>query len=123
MLHNNWKKRSSAWPFAAQIEGKRVLNTSRAFYRFYDLFTFFLDKKSNKKVKAIRCGTFFKAQVFLSRIAVLENHFVGQIFRSETPLRDMGRFLEALNFSLEAFCCLMHYQVKNEALEQVFSLR
>jgi len=24
------------------------------------LFTFFLDKKSNKKVKAIRCGTFFR---------------------------------------------------------------
>jgi hypothetical protein len=39
------------------------------------LFTFFLDKKSNKKVKAIRCGTFFKAQLFLSRIAGLEHSF------------------------------------------------
>jgi len=91
----------------ANRKGKRVLNTSRVFYRFYDLFTFFLDKKSNKKVKAIRCGTFFKAQVFLSRIAVLENHFVGQIFRSEISLRAMRRFLEALDFSLNAFGVLM----------------
>lgn len=39
------------------------LSVSKTGLRFLVYFTFFLDKKSNKKVKAIRCETFFKTQV------------------------------------------------------------
>jgi len=37
-------------------------------------------------------------------------------------LRDIRRFLKALNFSLNAYSCLMTHRAKNEALDQSYKL-
>jgi hypothetical protein len=86
----------------------------------YKVFTFFLDKKSNKKVKRVRCGTFRGNKISYAELAIGRDYYWKSL-RFETPLRAIIRFLEALNFSLYAFSYLMLLQVKNEALGESLS--
>ena len=52
----------------------------------------------------------------------LEEAFILEGFNSKTPLPAFTKHLKALNFSLNAFGCLMILQVKNEALEKSYKL-
>jgi hypothetical protein len=65
-------------------------------------FSFFLDKKRNKKVKAVRCGRFFRSKISYYELP-LGRVFYLKGLRLETLLRAMRGFMEALNFSLHVF--------------------
>jgi hypothetical protein len=65
-------------------------------------FTFFLDKKTNKKVKAIRPGTFRRSKISSDESPVGSVCYLTGL-NSVTPFRAIMRFLEALNFLLHVY--------------------
>ena len=62
------------------------------------LLYFFLAKKSNKKVNAVRCGTLLRSKFSLDELPEREVHNP-KGFRLYTLLRAMRGFLEAAIFS------------------------
>ena len=80
-------------------------------------FTFFLDKKNNKKVKRVRWVTFPQGK-FSSYELAGERVIYWKGSNSVTLLRVLRGVMEAQNFSLNVSRHLVLLLVKNEALEQ-----
>jgi hypothetical protein len=62
-------------------------------------FSFFLDKKRNKKIKAVRCGKFLRSKIPYNELPG-ETVINPKDLRLKVPLRAVIRFPEALYFSL-----------------------
>jgi hypothetical protein len=60
---------------------------------------FLLERKRTKKFKRDRSGTIIQLGVSSDELA-FGRAFISKVLRTETPLRAITRFLEALNFSI-----------------------